>query len=74
MAWSDPPTGRQVHAIAVLAQRLGIHDPIEEKIKDRGEARDTLHRLLEEMRKRERRRRQDTGISQEIITPSGGNK
>lgn len=40
MSWTDYPTGRQLHKIAIFANILGIVQPVEEGIKTRAEARD----------------------------------
>ena len=44
-SWTLPPTGRQVRAIARVAQQLGITEPIEDKPSNRWEARRLLYEL-----------------------------
>ena len=53
-SWTLPPTGRQLSAIARLAQQLGIEAPIEDKIATRWEARQLLWKLEQERRARKK--------------------
>ena len=53
-SWTLPPTGRQLSAIARLAQQLGIEAPIEDKIATRWEARQLLWELEKERRARKK--------------------
>ena len=46
-SWTLPPTGRQVRAIALIAQQLGITEPIEDTPSNRWEARRLLYELNE---------------------------
>jgi len=50
MSWEDAPTGAQIHRIAVFAIALGIKSPIEEGIRTRGQARDILNDLYEQIK------------------------
>lgn len=45
MAWDERPTSRQVRAITLQCIRLGITDPLEERVSTRAEARSTLYTL-----------------------------
>ncbi len=49
-----PPTARQCHRIAVWCRALGIREPLEEQVNTRAEARDTMYRLMRELRDRRR--------------------
>ena len=54
MSWEDAPTGAQIHRIAVFAIALGIKSPIEEGILTRGQARDILHDLYQQIKQKNR--------------------
>ena len=41
-SWNLPPTAKQARAITKLAMALGYHEPIEEKVKTRLEARNII--------------------------------
>ena len=62
MSWEDAPTGAQIHRIAVFAIALGIKSPIEEGIQTRGQARDILNDLYQQI-KQKNRMKQDKRIS-----------
>lgn len=47
-----PPTPRQTRRIALLAQQLGYHEPVENAPKTRLEARNMIVGFKEELRKR----------------------
>ena len=51
-SWNFPPTPKQIRAIARLAQRLGYHEPVEDRPSTRWEARDMIAGFREEERKR----------------------
>lgn len=51
-SWNLPPTGRQIMAITKLAIALQYHEPIEEKVRTRLEARNIIVGFKEELRKR----------------------
>ena len=53
-SWTLPPTGRQLSAIARLAEQLGINAPIEDKIATRWEARQLIWKLEQERRARKK--------------------
>jgi len=50
--WNLPPTGRQIRAIALLAQQLGYHEPVENKPSNRWEARNMIAGFREERNRR----------------------
>ena len=54
MSWEDAPTGAQIHRIAVFAIALGIKSPIEEGIQTRGQARDILNDLYQQIKQKNR--------------------
>ena len=62
MSWEDAPTGAQIHRIAVFAIALGIKRPIEEGIQTRGQVRDILNDLYQQL-KQKNRVKQDNRIS-----------
>ncbi len=51
-SWNLPPTPKQVRTITRLAQRLGYHEPVENKPTNRIEARNMIRGFLEEEKKR----------------------
>ena len=51
-SWQLPPTPKQVRAITKLAASLGYHEPVEEKVRTRWEARNLIAGFREEQRKR----------------------
>lgn len=51
-SWLLPPTPKQVRAITRLAQRLGYHEPVENKPTNRIEARNMIRGFNEELKKR----------------------
>ena len=53
-SWNLPPTDRQIKAITRLAMALGYHEPIEEKVKTRLEARNIIVGFKEELERRNR--------------------
>ena len=61
MSWEDAPTGAQIHRIAVFAITLGIKSPIEEGIRTRGQARDIMNDLYQQI-KRKNRLKQDKAV------------
>jgi hypothetical protein len=62
MSWEDAPTGAQIHRIAVFAIALGIKSPIEEGIQTRGQARDILNYLYQQI-KQKNRMKQDKAVN-----------
>ena len=51
-SWNLPPTPKQIIAITRLAQRLGYHEPVENKPTNRLEARNMIRGFNEELKKR----------------------
>jgi hypothetical protein len=62
MSWEDAPTGAQIHRIAVFAIALGIKSPIEEGIQTRGQARDIMNDLYQQI-KQKNRMKQDKAVN-----------
>ena len=62
MSWEDAPTGAQIHRIAIFAIALGIKSPIEEGIQTRGQARDILNDLYQQI-KQKNRMKQDKAVN-----------
>jgi len=54
-SWLLPPTAKQARAIAKLAMALGYHEPVEEKVSNRREARDMIMGFREELKRRSHR-------------------
>ena len=52
--WHLPPTDKQVKAITRLAIALQYHEPIEEKVRTRLEARNIIVGFKEELRRRQK--------------------
>ena len=52
--YEPPPTGPQLHYIAVLCQRLKITTPYEEQVKTKGEAGRMIRELQAEEKHRKR--------------------
>jgi hypothetical protein len=53
-SWNLPPTVAQTRAIARLAQALGYHEPVEEKLKSRLEARNMIVGFKQELERRKK--------------------
>lgn len=51
-SWNLPPTAKQARAIAKLAQILGYHEPVEETVATRLEARNIIMGFREELKRR----------------------
>lgn len=50
MSLDEPPTGAQVTAITRMCMALGIKAPLEERVRTRREARDTIYELRGKLR------------------------
>ena len=53
-SWNLPPTVKQTQAIARLAQALGYHQPVEEGIRNRLEARNIIVGFKNELKLRKK--------------------